>query len=59
MSKQNLGSTTHQTYDFSAMCASMDLNCVKKKLKEYVVLVFEQAKQTESPLKDLQVLTLR
>ena len=49
MTSQNLGSTTHQTYDFSTMYPSMDLSYVKQKVKDYVALVFENAKQTEYP----------
>ena len=49
MSKQNLCSTAPQTDDFSSMYPSMHLNCVRKKLTDYVALVFEQAKQNEHP----------
>ena len=59
MTKQNLASTTHQPYDFSTMYASMDLNFMKKKLKDYVKLVCEHAKQTIYPLNELKVLALR
>lgn len=59
MTKQHLGNATHQTYDFSTMYPSMDLTCVKKKLTDYVTLVFEHAKQSEYPLNEPKVLVLR
>ena len=59
MTEQNLSSVTHQTYDFSTMYPSMDLGCVKKKLTDYVALVFEHAKQTAYPLNEPKVLVLR
>ena len=40
MTKQNIGSTTHQTF---LQCA---LNCVKKRLADIAMLVFEHANQS-------------
>ena len=59
MTKQNLSSTTRQTYVFSTMYPSMDLHCVKKKLQDCVSLVFEQAIQKIGPKNEPKVLTLR
>ena len=59
MTAQKLHSDTHQTYDFSTMFPSLNLECLKMKMRDYVELVFEHACQFEYPRKEPKALELK
>jgi len=59
MTDLGLSSDTQQTYDFATMYTSLDLDCMKKKLSEYISLVFEHARQNVRPFNEPKVLVLK
>ena len=59
MTNLGLSSDTQQTYDFATMYTSLDLVCIKQKLSEYALLVFEHARQNIYPLNKPKVLVLK
>ena len=59
MTKQGLGSTKHQTYDFTTMYPSLSLDSLKHKMKQYSSLMFQWAFKAESPANTEKVLVIK
>ena len=59
MTKQGLGSTKHQTYDFTTMYPSLSLDSLKHKMKQYSSLMFQWAFKAESPANTAKVLVIK